>query len=247
MDTLESEKRNKLLFIGSLALIALAINYFVASINPRSSNLTPIRSQISWQQQNPTEATTRIANAEKLAAEEPNATQIAAATHAKFLDRYLNTSFVRNRGIKTVALAVACDGKVHHALDAALIQRFQGESVQILPSFFTSEFVSEGLFDSAFSGSKETFTKLELAKSLDALLLAREHVEYSKNADLENVIAATIQLDVTCFPVSSSPLVLVQTWTFVANGAGFKEPEARAMAEERLAKQIAKDTKMSLP
>jgi hypothetical protein len=254
---LESEKRKKLWFISSLAIIALIINslflmtshryagpvQYLPAMPPQQSSEMANAAQRAADERKTAEA--RSAAAEELAAKERKAAQMAAEEHARFLEQHLNTGFARKAGFKTVAFAVACDGKMHHGLDAALVDRFKGESIRMLPSFFTSEFVSDGLFETAFTGSKETFTKLELAKYVDALILAREQVEYSKNPDLENVITATIQLEVTSLSVPGN--AVAQTWSFVANGAGFKQPEARALAEERLAKQIAKDTKMSLP
>ena len=61
---------------------------------------------------------------------------------------------------------------------------------------------------------------------------------------MENVITATVQLEVAVIPVAGNGQS--KTWTLTANGAGFKPGDARAMAEERLIKQIASDRKMSL-
>ena len=168
-----------------------------------------------------------------------------AAEHARYLARYLNTGFAQKQGTETVAVAVASeDGKLNRAVTTALVSRFQREPVRILSPFFKPEFVSDGLFNGAFSGSNELFNKLELAKSLDALLLARQDVQYSKNAALENVISATMQLKVVVVPVSGQPDG--KTWTFTAYGPGFTKEVARQAAEERLIKQIATDTNMSL-
>jgi hypothetical protein len=52
-----------------------------------------------------------------------------------------------------------------------------------------------------------------------------------------------MQLEITAFSIADGQS---QSWTYVANGAGFKQSEARQMAEERLIKQIANDPKMSL-
>ena len=75
-------------------------------------------------------------------------------------------------------------------------------------------------------------------------MLAREDVQYAQNAALENVITATIRLVVTAVPVSGQGAPV--TWTFTAYGPGFTKEIARTAAEERLIKQIASDTKLSL-
>jgi hypothetical protein len=61
---------------------------------------------------------------------------------------------------------------------------------------------------------------------------------------LENVITASMELELTAFPLDAS--AEPRTWTFRAPGPGFKQGDARAMAEERIIKQIVSDTKMSL-
>ncbi|MEI9961037.1 MAG: FlgO family outer membrane protein [Limisphaerales bacterium] len=79
-------------------------------------------------------------------------------------------------------------GTANSAVNDALLSRFKSADAQIVPSFFKPAFVSDGLFDTAFAGSSDLFDKLELSKSLDGLLLAREKVQYAANPSLENVI-----------------------------------------------------------
>jgi hypothetical protein len=224
----EREKQKLQWFIGSLAVIALAINFFF--ITKETSNVV-----FKQQQQRETENAVAV----------QKAVQDVAAEHTRYLARYLNTGFARKQGTETVAVAAASeDGKLNRVVTAALVSRFQREPVRILSPFFKPEFVSDGLFNDAFTGSNELFNKLELAKSLDALLLARQDVQYSKNAALENVISATMQLKVVVVPVSGQ--TDGKTWTFTAYGPGFTKEVARQAAEERLIKQIATDTNMSL-
>lgn len=168
----------------------------------------------------------------------------AAAEHAKYLARYLNAGSSRKPGLKMVAIAVVSEnGTFNHAVNAAIASRFKTDSVGILASFFRPPFVTDGLFANALAGSNEIFDKLELSKSLDVLLVGRQEVQYSTDPSLENVMSANMQLEVTAISMADGHR---QSWTFVANGAGFKQSEARLMAEERLLKQIAGDTKMSL-
>lgn len=182
--------------------------------------------------------------AEKEAAAKKSA-QDAAAERAKFLARYLYPDLSRRPGMKTVAIAVATDnGSSNRAVTTALESRFQRESVWILSPFFKPEFVSDGLFKDAFAGSGEVFNKLELANSLDGVVLAQQDVQYAQNAALENVISATVKLKVAVMPVSSPGDG--KTWTFTTYGPGFTKEVARQAAEERLIKQITTDTNMSL-
>jgi hypothetical protein len=173
------------------------------------------------------------------------ASQIAGAEHAQYVARYLNGVFNKKVGSKSVAIITDTeDGKSDSALTAALVSRFRTASVQIYPSFFTGEFISDGLFKDALAGSSELFRKLDLANALDVLVLAQEDVVYSQNATLDNVTTATLQLKITVVPVSGK--ATGNTWAFTAYGPGFTKEVARKAAEERIIKQIASDTKMSL-
>jgi hypothetical protein len=77
----------------------------------------------------------------------------------------------------------------------------------------------DSLFNNVFNGSSDLFNKLELAKSLDAVLLARQNVQYETNNDLDNVITANMTLEISALPVAGQ--IQSQSWTFTANGTGF--------------------------
>ena len=172
------------------------------------------------------------------------AEQEAAAEHTRYLARYLNSGSSRKPGMKMVAIAVVSEnGAFNFAMNAAIANHLKTDSASMLTSFFRPAFVTDGLFANALAGSNGIFDKLDLSRSLDMLLLGREEVQYSTDPSLENVMTANVQLQVTAFSIADGQS---QSWTFVANGSGFKQSEARLMAEERLIKQIAKDTKMSL-
>jgi len=217
-------------FVGCLVLIALLINYFFGfSGAPRST--PPAITQ---------ESSSSPASAQVLARVDNN-----AAERAQFIARYLNSSPARQSGTKLIASAAVDEaGKLNLALSSALAQRLKGAGINILPLFFKPEFVSGGLFDDAFNGSSEPIKDLDLAASLDAFVLARQQVQYSTNPTLENVITASMQLEIMARSVAGSEST--KTWKFSATGAGFTQADARLQAEERLIKQIASDPKLSL-
>jgi hypothetical protein len=170
--------------------------------------------------------------------------QDAAAAHEKFLTKYVDTNITKRVGNQMVAVAVASENRsMNHAIGTALVKHFKAERVQLTDSFFKPELVTEGLFASVFNGSTDLFNKLELTKSLDALLLARQDVQYEPNTDL-NIVTATMQLEIVTMPVAGQ--IESRSWTLNANGAGIRRADARMQAEERIIKQIEADTKMSL-
>lgn len=170
----------------------------------------------------------------------------AAAEHKKYLARYLAGRVSRKPGVQTIAIvAVSENGAFDPVAGDAIAARFKSDSVEMVFGLFTPQFVSDGLFGQTFGGSKVILGKLELLGSLDGLLLAREDVRYTTNpSSLANVLTANMHLEVTMMPVAAKGER--RTWTYTANGPGFKQTDARAAAEERLLKQIANDASMSL-
>jgi uncharacterized lipoprotein YehR (DUF1307 family) len=75
------------------------------------------------------------------------------------------------------------------------------------------------------------------------LVLVRETTHYGNTPSLENLVTASLQVDVVAIPVAT--VGQNQSWTFTANGPGFSQAEARKAAEERIIKQISSDTRIS--
>ena len=222
-----------LVFVGILAMLAIAINVSHGYRQMHDSTMSADRIR-EWPETELSRATREKAEAIK-----------AAAEHARYLARYLNAGFDRKTGCKGVAIAVESDGGgMSDTVASALCQKFETGNVQTVSSLFTREFITDGLLRNTMDGSRAVLKDLELSKSLDALCLARAKVDYAKNPSLENVISAHMHLQVVTVPVTT--LTGNRSWSFTANGAGFTEEEARALAEERLAKQIAAATNMIL-
>lgn len=234
----ESDHRKTRLFFIVLALAALTINSLFwkpgigspAYSQPRFAS--PSTASGSGQQPEPA---TRAGTPSLTPAEE----------RARFLTRYLHPGQSRKSGASTVAIVVASEqAKLERTITGALTRQFQTPQVSWAVSLFKPEFVSDGLLEQMFSDPGPLITKLELGGALDALLLARQDVEYTTNPELENVITARMSLEVMLTAVNST--TDSQTWRFAASGAGFKPEAARLMAEERLLKQLAAATNLTL-
>lgn len=174
---------------------------------------------------------------EELAAEK-------AAELARYKARYMHSGLSRQTGRPTIAIAaVSGDGTWNFALVNTLAGLFDSAAVKVESNPFTPQFVSDGLFGEVFNGSLAPVNTLELEKVMDTLFLARETVEYSTDSSLENVITAslTVELREMRLPFRSP----IQTWKFATSGAGFRESDARTMAEERLTKKIKTDTNLA--
>jgi len=162
-----------------------------------------------------------------------------AAEHEAYLAKYLSIRPHREPAVGTVAIAVVSDGaKFNEALAAAVGERIKPDGVKVLPRLFTPEFVSDGLFTKTFSGSTEGVRGLDLTNFVDSLLCGREVVEYSTNSELQTTISAHLRLELTSFRITAAGPD--KSWTFAANGVGFRQGDALALAEDRLLKQIAR-------
>ena len=160
-----------------------------------------------------------------------------AAEHAHFLARYLNPLPTRTQGAKSIALVVASDnGELNVSFATTLATLLATDGVSISPTVFKPQFVSDGLFVDILGGSRSAIEKLELEKALDGLVLVRETVEYAVSPSLQNLITATMKLEITSMSVGVPSGR--KTRAFTSNGPGFKEVDARHSAEERLIKQI---------
>lgn len=227
------------IFVIILAVIALVINS-TREYGRRENSGAAFRQQVQQPVPEPTLAAERQREMEAAAAHKA-AQEDAAAKRAQFVARYLNNTSVKQPGVTAVAVVVMSENrKLNNTVATAFARHFDSGSVRTLSSLFTPEFISDGLFESAAGGSSDVVSKLDLANSLDTLLLAKQTVQYSRNPSLENTITANMQLEVTA--VSVAVRGRNQTWTFSANGAGFSQTQAREMAEERLMKQISDDT-----
>jgi hypothetical protein len=247
--------------VGGLVIIALLINYafFTKAASRRAAK--------AQEQREAAEAVSVKVAAEKLlrdekAAEEKHirevaeakvtaeaarkkAIQDAAAEHARFLTRYLNAGFNRKTGVASIAVAIENEqGTVNPKIATALTQRLQTDEVQLFNSFFKPEFVADNFVTRLFSGETGIIEQLELTNSLDAVLIGRQTVAYSTNAELGNTVTANLNLELTTLPVGMTREG--QSWNFAANGGGVRPQEARQLAEDRIIEQIARNTNLVL-
>lgn len=224
----ESDKKKLQVFFALLVVVALVVNFLFLG-----------KSRIPQMQMDSPPQQTRQLVAEQPTVEDRAMKQQQAAA------RFFDIGFTPKSGTAAVAVLAADEnGKINQAINQALATRFRNDNTQILTSFFKPDFIAMGAFTEILEGSNDFFDASEIAKKLNATVLARLTVSYSQNAELNDLISATAKLDVTLIPLANHGDR--QTWSFTAFGPGFSKEVARKAAEERLIKQIADDTKMVL-
>lgn len=223
-------------FIGSLALIAIIVNGVNGPQRKERSIPTP-----------PVEQSRQSVQRESNHSDVPRekTPQELAAERALFQSRYMNDRPARRSGIQTVGIvAVSGNGTLNRTLAGILAEHVKGDGIQTHTFLFTPEFISDGLFKAVFDDSPKPIEDLELREVLDSLLLAQETVEYTINPSLENVITASLLLEIKLASIARRGES--QSWKFIANGAGFTEALALKAAEERLIKQLSADTNVTV-
>ena len=186
----------------------------------------------------------RRAEQQQQAAAQQQALSAANAEKDKYLG-YVNTNIVRNPGEEMIAVACASEnGTMNSAIGDALATHFKRDHIKFVSSFFRPTMITDGSFDAVFTGSKETFKKMELEKSLDGLLLAKQDVGYSNNDVHVGVVTADMHVQIVTLPVTGQ--IESQSWTLSAKGTGFNNADARMQAEDRIIKQINANTNMAL-
>lgn len=142
--------------------------------------------------------------------------------------------------------AAGPEGKPRPALATFFAGQVSSSSVRVFPAGLTRAFISEGLFSQAFMDAAGVVLKLELHKTADFLILAREKAEYIQNdSSLANVLTANTVLEVLILPTKTP--ARAETKTFIGKGAGFNKLDALLAAEERIMKQITNGNPITLP
>ncbi len=237
MDSIHESPHGKKLslrwFMCGLAVSAFIINSALFRQGPgpqRPSQTTPQTATALPREDEATKAS-RMAQAN------------AAAEQARYAAKYLKSDIVRPSSGNVVAVSVCSETmKSDHAVAAALSDRLRLAGFATVSSPFTPEFLADGLFSHAFDGSTDIGKRLNLSQITDMVVLAKQDVQFSKDPSLQNVITAAMQLNIHMAPVSD--LGDAQSWTLTASGSGFAEADARNMAEERLVKKIAQESKL---
>jgi hypothetical protein len=235
-------------FVIALFAITLIVNYLAGSIQNVASRPAPppvrtLNPQDQAIQINPSNELIQAEQIRKLKKFLANdqAVENAIERHTKNIGRYVNPGFARRSATATVAVAIVSEtGSFDSAMVGLLSSRLDSTKLTIAAGLFTPEFISDGLFASAFSGSRTAYSDLEISNAVDVLLLGRETVRYSKNETLQGLITADFQLD-----LSTAPVVWTgqsRGWSYASKGAGFTQDDARAQALERITKQVNADT-----
>lgn len=224
------------IFFGSLILVASAVNvYFfrpavASSYSPRVSE--PKSSVSTPPVVIP--PTPRPATQEDL-----------AAKRQRFAAQFYNTSFSPKASETAVAIVVADEnGKANLTVGKSLAAIFGTGDTKAMTWFFKTDFLSTGVFQEIFDGSNEFFEKLDLSKTLAAVVLGIESVNYTHTPSLENLITAHMDLKVV--KISLTDHLDRTPWTYTATGAGFSESEARSKAEKQILEQLGSDKTLGL-
>ncbi len=101
------------------------------------------------------------------------------------------------------------------------------------PSLFTSSFVTKGQFERLFNGDDSGKAQLlQLSQYCKEGFFGKKIVSFTENPDLENVITATVKLEIHI--ISSITGTIQKSISLTAKGPGFSRDDAEKIAIERV-------------
>ncbi len=236
------------LFVGSLSLIAIAFSMREANRIPSYSpqRLAPPQSdsrpQITFQP--PEESVHPIAPSQNMALQLEKERRDKEEAHARYITRNVNPGFSRKAIPSFAVVAATPEGKLNSALISKLVSRLATNGLELIPSYFTSEFVADGNLRTLADGSNELIADLELSKVLDGVVLAWEEIAFETSPELQNLVTASLDLHVSIIRFTDHNNR--ETFVWHAKGPGFRKPDAQLAAEERIMTQVARDAKFTL-
>ena len=179
-----------LLVIGIVLLVAVLIGVQRHNSSQRAAHAEQVKQQLEESNQLAQAAAAKqISESNQLAAiqkgkiaEAQAAAQKAADELKAYRTRYLGDHNARY----SIAVMVADEnGMPNESLAQSICTILDTNGLTTTASLFTPDFIADGLFGQMLSGSKEAFDKLELTNTVQAVMLARQSVEYSTNSALD--------------------------------------------------------------
>ena len=160
--------------------------------------------------------------------------------------KYLRTPSREGSGRLAIAVAVAgADRLPNQEFNQVLMEKLSAPGVTLHPHCFRPPFYTEGALSALLRGSTQPLDDLGLVDFFQGLVLAEERISFRTNGlELQNVITATAEFEVTVISVRTPDVR--KSWTFSTSGAGFRQADAKNMAENRLLNQIQSDNKLRL-
>jgi hypothetical protein len=245
------------LFLGGLGLIAIAL--FIRESNRKHVHQTVVYSSIPQpvvvappiRPQTPVSTNIELPKSKtnelivSVIPSEPSKPVIDehAVAHKAFLAQNVNPGFTRGN-VPLIAVVSVVDGKLNPRIASKLVERLTTNGFRLVSSFFTPEFVSSGNFKALFQGTDSLISRLELTNALDGLVLAEEETKFETTPSLQNLVTASIQLEVSIIHFSdfNNRHIFFRSMS----GPGFRESEALSAAEERVVRDLSHDTNFSL-
>jgi hypothetical protein len=155
-----------------------------------------------------------------------------------FLKRYLlNRSFINRAESQEIAVLVVDENnKVNHEITRKIKSKLKTMRLNVTTSFFTGQFVSDGLFQKIFEGNAGEVRNLELLKHLDHIVLCKKTVKFTENPEMQNMITAQTVIEIHIISAKSG--VIEESFTESEVGAGFSKATAEDAAKERILKKL---------
>lgn len=162
----------------------------------------------------------------------------AAQKRESFLNRYIgNRSFINKPGSIDVAVIVISDtGKTDQKISQKISSQLKSKAVNANMSFFSSQFMADGLFERLFKGDAKVIQQLELAHHIDYAILGKNSISFAENPEMQNLITAKVVLEIHLISTKSG--TIEDSFSISEVGAGFSKSNAEEATLEKIYKKL---------
>ena len=162
----------------------------------------------------------------------------AAQKRESFLNRYIgNLSFINKPSSVDVAVIVISDvGKTDPRVSQKISSQLKSKAVNASMSFFSDQFVADGLFERMFKGDAKVIKQLELAHHIDYAILGKNSISFAENPEMQNLITAKVVLEIHV--ISSKSGATEDSFSISEVGVGFSKSNAEEAALEKIYKKL---------
>jgi hypothetical protein len=163
--------------------------------------------------------------------------QRVVTEHNAFLAKYISPGASSAPNAHGVAiLALDGSGNVSPGMNQRLSVALKDKG-SVTASFFTHDFVRDGLFERLYSGDAGLARRLGLKNLVGFLVLGKLNVSYKENSDMQGMTTGIVNLDIHI--VASQTGAVAESFSLSETGAGFTKQDAENQAMERISGKLA--------
>lgn len=216
------ETKDKIALVGVIVAIIALVPTFAEWLSPKPEGTVTLREK---------ERVYIVQQPTSPPSSKSSQTSGYAETSSKSMENSASQNVVLSDA--TAILIISGSSTIDWTLSNQIKSILQGKGSKVsTPSLFTSSFVSKGQFEQIYQGNSAEAQRLRLSQHFKEGILGKKTVSFVENPDLENVITATVKLELHV--ISSASGTVQNSFSFAEKGPGFSRDDAEKNAIERI-------------